>query len=211
MYCWRKRKSLRGGEIHLGLTVIITRFTNRPKLFKIKDRFIIGCTGTFRLINLLHYGLDPPKISEGFDRDRYMREDFIPALRKYFKNHGLVETRNGVESFQGPFMMGLDAHLYEVQSDFSVLPAPAYGASVGSGSGAASAVLYFCKKAKMSPEEKLKGALEAGRGDDLLCEGAVRICRYGNAKRKLVNNDPPNSTPSFRAIEYKRSLVGASG
>ena len=66
---------------------------NRPKLFKINDRFIIGCTGTFRLIDLLHYGFDPPKITEGYDRNGYMGRDFIPALRKYFKDHGLLEKQ----------------------------------------------------------------------------------------------------------------------
>jgi hypothetical protein len=90
---------------------------NRPKLFKVRDRFLIGCAGTFRLIDLLEYGFCPPKITEGVDRDRYMREEFIPSLRRYLREHGLLHTKDGVESFGGPFMVGFDAHLYTVQSE----------------------------------------------------------------------------------------------
>ena len=114
-----------------------------------------------------------------------MREDFVPALRKYFKDHGLVETRNGVESFQGPFMLGFDAHLYEVQCDFSVLPAPEYGASVGSGSEAASSVLYFCKNAKMTPAEKLKAALESAEGTICSVKGPFEFAEIGTLNASL--------------------------
>ena len=166
----------------------------RPKLFTINDRFIIGCTGTFRLIDLLHYGFDPPKITEGFDRNGYMRRDFIPALRKYFKDHGLLETNNGLERFTGPFMVGFDAHLYIVQNDFSVLPAPSHGGSAGSGAEAAEAVLYHCRAMKMTACSKASRCSRSRRRDNMLGQGTVRIRRNWHAEYE----DAPSATTAVR-------------
>lgn len=162
----------------------------RPKVFKIGDRFLIGCTGTFRMIDLLQYGFNPPKINEDFNRDRFMREEFIPSLRKYFKDHGLLCAENGVERFGGPFMVGFDAQLYIVQSDFSVLPVPEYGGSVGSGAEAAAAVLFFCRTAKMTPEEKLNAALEAAEGTICSVKGPFEFGEIGTLRVNIKNELP---------------------
>jgi hypothetical protein len=164
---------------------IITPFMNGPNYSRSNDRFIIGCTGTFRLIDLLHCGFDPPKITEGFDRNSYMRRDFIPALRKYFKDHGLLETNNGVERFTGPFMVGFEAHLYIVQNDFSVLPAPPHDTSVGSGAEAAEAVLYQCRAMKMTAAQKLRAALEAAEGTICSVKGPFEFAEIGTLSVKI--------------------------
>ncbi len=149
------------------------------KILKIKDRFLFGCIELFRLIDLLQYGFGAPKIGESFDRDQYMREEFIPSLRRYFKEQGLLCVKDGVESFGGPFMVGFDAHLYTIQNDLSVLPIPEYGGSVGSGSEAAASVLFYCRDSKMNAKQKLNAALEAAEGTICSVKGPFEFEEIG--------------------------------
>lgn len=156
----------------------------REKIFKIQDRFLIGCTGTFRLIDVLQYSFTPPKVSEGYSRDRYMREEFVPALRTCLKAHGLLEvTSVYVEGYSGPFLVGFDGELFIVQSDLSVLPIPAYGGSVGSGGEAATAVLFHLKGSTLSPQKKLLAALEAAEGT---IQGVRRPFEFGEIQKLKI-------------------------
>lgn len=136
-------------------------YVGNPKCF-INGEFLIGCTSTFRVIDLLAYKLNVPKVHPDLqeDPDKYMRTVFVDSVRQCFKDSGHLRVDMGVE-VGGNFLVGYNGKVYEVQPDFSVLNVPNYGGSVGSGESAARGSLYTTKKLKMTHKEKIKIALEA--------------------------------------------------
>jgi hypothetical protein len=85
---------MQDGRVHIGgdsagigglsLTVRADRkvFTNGPYAF--------GIAGSFRMGDLLRYSFKPPK-PEKDDLDRFMRVDFVNAVRACFKDGGFAE------------------------------------------------------------------------------------------------------------------------
>lgn len=137
-------------------------YVDNPKCF-INGEFLIGCTSTFRIIDLLRYALSVPKVHPEFqnDPDKYMRTVFIDSVRRCFKDNGCLSIEGGVEH-GGNFLVGYRGKIYEVQGDFSILNVPDYGASVGSGENAARGSLFTTKDMKqLKPKERVLKALES--------------------------------------------------
>lgn len=134
----------------------------RKKVFK-KGDFIYGCTTSYRMIDLLEYVFTPPARKVGYNPAEYMRADFIPALRECFKNNAFSEINNSVEK-GGVFLVGFDGFLFSIQADYSVLEAPEYGAAIGSGGEAATAILFHLKDKKHIAEYMVNSALSAAAG-----------------------------------------------
>ncbi len=130
-----------------------------PKCF-INGEFIIGCTSSFRMIDILHYELSVPKVhdDEHDDPDKFIRTVFIKAVKSCFLQNGWLKTDSGVES-GGNFIVGYRGNVYEVQNDFSILNSPDYGSSVGSGEDAARASLWTTYDTKMKPTDRVELAL----------------------------------------------------
>lgn len=86
-------------------------FTNGP--------FVIGCTTSFRMIQLLQYKLNPPKRHPDTDVMRFMVTDFVEETRKVFRDGGFTtkdrEAENG-----GTFLVGYEGRLFRIDSDFQV-------------------------------------------------------------------------------------------
>lgn len=136
-------------------------YISNPKCF-ITDEFIIGCTTSFRIIDLLRYELHVPKVhdDEHNDPDKFMRTHFIKAVRKCLKDNGFITINNNKES-AGNFLVGYRGNIYEILNDFAVLNKPEYGSSVGSGELAACGSLWTTRNMKMKPTERIKAALES--------------------------------------------------
>ena len=136
-------------------------YISNPKCF-INGEFLIGCTTSFRLIDLLAYKLNVNKVhpDEQKDADKYMRTIFVDSVRETLKTGGLLEVHNSKEE-GGNFLVGYAGKLYEIQNDFSVLNVPDYGTSVGSGENAARGSLHTSRELTWTPKERLSAALEA--------------------------------------------------
>lgn len=107
------------------------------KLFA-RDGLLIGCSSSFRMIDLLRYELTiPPMIS---DLDEWARRHFSSALRETFGGGGFRKKDNEVET-GGTFVFAAGGRLFQVESDFAVLPVFDYTA-VGSGSYVALGALH---------------------------------------------------------------------
>jgi len=79
------------------------------KVFKVND-FVIGCTSSFRMIQLLQFSFNPPKV---YDKElyEYMCTDFINAVRTCFKD--------GDEK-GGTFLVAYKDRLFKIEGDFQV-------------------------------------------------------------------------------------------
>lgn len=88
------------------------------KVFK-NEGLVIGCTSSFRMIQLLQYQLHPPKRHPDVDPMRYMVTDLIEAVRTCFRNGGFM-TKDKEAEIGGCFLVGLAGRVFRVESDFQV-------------------------------------------------------------------------------------------
>ncbi len=121
-----------------------------PKVFKNGD-FIIGCTTSFRMIQLLRFSFKPPEINVD-DIYRYMCTDFINEVRNCFKNGGFEGG--------GDFIVGYKDRMFTVYDDFQVAEDLLGVSSVGCGSPYALGAIYSLIKSNKQPQDKVKFALE---------------------------------------------------
>lgn len=129
-----------------------------PKVFR-SGGFLIGCTTSFRMIDLLRYRLSVPLDRSSIGDEEFIRTDFIDSVIKCFSDGGFLENESGVLQ-GGNFLVGYRGKLYEVQSDFSVLDCPDCGWSVGSGDIAARGSLYTTRDWD-DPYARVRTALES--------------------------------------------------
>lgn len=88
------------------------------KVFK-NEGLVIGCTSSFRMIQLLQYQLHPPKRHPDVEPMRYMVTDFIEAVRTCFRNGGFM-TKDREAEVGGCFLVGFAGRVFRVESDFQV-------------------------------------------------------------------------------------------
>lgn len=148
-----------------GTNITIRRDT---KVFRNGD-FIIGCTSSFRMIQLLRFSFKPPVIG-GKDIYEYMCTDFIDAVRECFRTGGYIRKNNEVES-GGNFLVGYKNRLFEVDNDFQVAENINGIHAVGCGCNIALGALYILNQLNFEPKEKVRKALQAAEFyDGAVCQ-----------------------------------------
>lgn len=88
------------------------------KVFKNGD-FIIGCTSSFRMIQLLRFSFKPPELKDK-DIYEYMCTDFIDAVRECFKKGGYLQKYSDGDEKGGQFLVGYRDRLFKIEDDFQV-------------------------------------------------------------------------------------------
>ncbi len=129
------------------------------KVFKKDDKMIIGYTHSYRMGQLVQYGLTLP--ADCYDDPlEYMVKSFIPALRKCFTDNGYIEKKDEQEK-GGCFLVGYRHRLFQVQEDFSVVEVDCGYDAVGSGTKYALGSLYTRPLLGCNLESGVITALEA--------------------------------------------------
>lgn len=124
------------------------------KIFK-KSGVIIGCTGSYRMMQILQYHLKVPSYKGSNDLMKYMVTKFIPAIKKEFLDHNYGDEEKG-----GTFLIGIKNRLFAIYNDFQVEEVESGINSVGCGSDFALGSLYSTVDFDLSPKERLVLALE---------------------------------------------------
>jgi len=128
----------------------------------INNNCIIGISGSPRMGQLLRYSFIPPKLYTEDNIMSYMVNDFINGIRNTFKNAGFSEKINDVESFGNSyFMVGIKNKLFTIFSDYQVDEHSLPFTAIGSGQEYALGSLFSTINLEISPEEKIKIALDA--------------------------------------------------
>jgi len=130
------------------------------KVFKNGD-FIIGCTTSFRMIQLLRFAFKPPKIKRGQDLYAYMCTDFVDAIRKCFKDGGYLQKYKDGDDKGGTFLVGVNSRLFYIEDDFQVGEVVDNYNACGCGYSYALGALHSMKDSKMKPVKRVIKALEA--------------------------------------------------
>ncbi len=114
----KKNKKVVMGADSAGSSGFDITLRKDEKVFKNGD-FIIGCTSSFRMIQLLRFSFTPPKI---YDKDiyEYMCTDFINAVRKCFEAGGYLQKYKDGDEKGGVFLVGYKDRLFKIEGDFQV-------------------------------------------------------------------------------------------
>lgn len=120
--------------------------------------YVMGFCGSFRMGQLLRYSFTPPEPTD--DLDRFMVTTFIDAVRACLKAGGYARRDSEVET-GGNFLVGVNGHLFEVQSDYQVAEHVDPFAAIGSGEPVAQGSLYTTEYQAMHPRQRLTLALQA--------------------------------------------------
>ena len=140
------------GADSLGSDGFTQQIRKEPKVFKNGD-FLIGCTSSFRMIDLLKWKFNPPTVKDD-NLHKFMVTDFVDAVRTLFVDNGYNITSDDWRS--GCFLVGLKGRLFSIESDFQVYEQDFH--AVGSGAYHALGSLYTSKK--NSPFKDIEKALE---------------------------------------------------
>lgn len=138
-----------------GLDIAIRRDV---KVFKVGD-FVIGCTSSFRMIQLIRFSFKPPKYYPDTDLYEYMCTTFVDTLRICFKNGGFARRNNDEES-GGTFLVGYKDRLFEIEEDYQVAENYDLFNSCGCGAKYALGALMAIKDNEWIPEDKIRLALQ---------------------------------------------------
>lgn len=129
------------------------------KVFQ-NGEFIIGCTTSFRMIQLLRFSFKTPEIGDK-DMYEYMCTDFINGVRECFKNNGFIQKFSDGDEKGGTFLVAHKNRLFRIGSDFQVGESLRGFDSCGSGQDFALGTIFGLIPIELSTEQKLTKALEA--------------------------------------------------
>lgn len=146
------------GADSAGVSSDCVQINKETKVFR-KEEFIIGCTTSFRMIQLIKYRFKPPTHKRDVDVMEYMATSFIDTLRQCFQSGGFLHEDKGVIS-GGSFLVGYKGRLFSIQSDFQVFESADEFDACGSGESYALGAL--CAMDWTLPAEvRLKNSLVA--------------------------------------------------
>ena len=137
-----------------------------PKVF-IKGQFIIGMAGSFRLGQLLRYGLSVPPRPCGQPLHEYMCTTFVDAARNCFRSGGFMTTEDGQERASGEVLIGTEGRLFTMYCNFQIGQELNSYSAVGTGAQVARGSLFTTANWS-SPVARIEKALEAA---ERFCSG----------------------------------------
>lgn len=148
-----------GGD-SAGVAGLSISIRNDWKVF-LNHCFAIGCTSSFRMIDLLRFKLNPPQQTVSQTDHQYMATSFIDEVKDMFSknDYGNKQGNRGAEG--GTFIVGYKGQLYVIHDDFQVgIPAVPYDA-IGCGADIALGSLHSTQGLIVDPQKRIIKALEA--------------------------------------------------
>jgi len=139
------------------------------KVFE-NGEFVIGCTSSFRMIQLLRFSFKPPKIISK-DIYEYMCTDFISEVRACFRDGGFLRKDSEGSEAGGTFLVAYKNRLFKVEDDFQVAENLNGIDAVGCGADVALGALYSLSQQNIQTEDIALKALETA---EFL---AIGVCR----------------------------------
>jgi hypothetical protein len=118
--------------------------------------YLMGFTTSFRMGQLLRYTFKPPKPTGNLNR--FMVAQFIPAVAECVEDGGWLTVKDGVRE-GGTFLVGVNGHLFSIDSDFQVGVATDGYEAVGCGADIAFGSLHSTKG--QPARTRVRRALEA--------------------------------------------------
>lgn len=158
-YLDKKNKIVTIGGDSAGITDLSIVIRKDKKVFRVGD-FVIGCTSSFRMIQLLRFSFKPPEIKSKAIY-QYMCTDFINEVKECFKNGGYLQKYEDGDDKGGTFLVGYKNRLFRIDNDFQVAESSNGIDAIGCGSDFALGSLYSLSKQDITAKQKVIKSLEA--------------------------------------------------
>jgi ATP-dependent protease HslVU (ClpYQ) peptidase subunit len=155
----KKNKKVVIGADSAGVAGLNITVRKDSKVFTVGD-FVIGCTSSFKMIQLLRFSFKPPEVNKK-DIYEYMCTDFITAVRECFKEGGFLQKDTEGDEKGGTFLVGYKDRLFQIEGDFQVGESLNGLNAVGCGEDFALGALYTGLKENLPAKERVLKALEA--------------------------------------------------
>jgi len=132
----------------------------------VKKKFILGCTSSFKMIQILQYHFIPPV----FDEEKYKSEDpvfeylikeFIVKLKECFSENGFLKHADNGSEYFGEFLLGFKNRIFAIYEDLTIMETSYNYAACGCGMNLALGSLYSTQH--LNTNDRLKLALEAAQ------------------------------------------------
>lgn len=162
-----------GGD-SAGTASNFTQRVRKDKKVFIKDNFLIGFCGSFRIGQLLRHTLKVPKQPTGMNDVDYLVNNYVAAVKACFA----ADNKKWEEAFEGSFMVGYNGHLYVVHGDYQVAQPEIGFDAVGSGEDMAIGALHASKNIK-NAEKRIFMALEASSINNAAVRPPFTIMKLG--------------------------------
>jgi len=122
--------------------------------------YAMGFTTSFRMGQLLRYGLTPPRVpGDPRKLEAFMVSEFIPAVRDVLKAGGWA-TKDKEREAGGRFLVGVSGRLFMIDYDLHVAEAAIGYDAVGCGTDAALGALFASGHIR-NPRNRVRQALRA--------------------------------------------------
>jgi len=148
------------GSDSAGVGGTLLQVRKDDKVFIKDNRFIIGCTSSFRMIQILKWSLNIKEQKTNISDEEFMMTIFIDTIRKAFKDKGFSKITDNEET-GGDFLVGYKGNIFEVCSDFQVAMYDANYAAVGCGGQLCLGSMFSTAELTMDPEKRIRLALTA--------------------------------------------------
>jgi len=125
-----------------------------------KDDLMIGFSGHPRANNLLKYSLDPPKRKVIQSIEEYIHKDLLESIKKCMISGNYAKLVNNKVDMESRFLISYQGRLFELETNFSIIEYKDSYVCIGSGFYHAQASLYTSEKTDLTPEERIKLAIE---------------------------------------------------
>ena len=151
-----------GGKVYIGADSLASNGFDKevrkePKVFE-NGEYLIGCSGSIRMMNILKWRFNPPTLKDGDDIHKFMCLDFVSEMKDCLLDSGCSEKEGlwdiGTNS---EILVAIKGRLFKIQYDFQV--AEYKYTACGSGEYHALGCMYYVDKTK--PKKAIKKALSA--------------------------------------------------
>jgi hypothetical protein len=120
----------------------------------------IGFCGSFRMGQLLHYGLAIPEQPAGMDDMEFLATLFVDEVRTCFRQGGFLTKEDDGET-GGDFMIAYKDGLYQIGADFQVEVSTRTYVVLGVGADVAAGAMSVLADEPWIPADAIKRALKA--------------------------------------------------
>lgn len=159
----------------------------KPKVFK-KENFIFGVCGSYRVIQVLANKFVAPKRFVDQSTDDYVYTTLVDYFIKLFDDNGCLELKDGKKSLEGSaFLFGYEKELYQLHSTFQINVNNKNYDECGSGGYHAIASLYSTEGLNISPEDRLRKAIECANEFVISVDNKVDMVELIYNKENHIN------------------------
>lgn len=147
------------GADSAGVSGLDLRVRADQKMFR-KGPFLIGCTTSFRMQQIIQYEWELPGHPEEMGLMEFMVREFVGTLRKALTTGGFAK-KNSEQEEGGDFLVGYRGFLFNICSDFQVAQVQEAYSATGCGAAYALGSLFATADQTMLPDHRIEAALRA--------------------------------------------------